>query len=370
MVIPLITSLISNPNTPFEQNRLLPCSLFCFKAGFFERNEIVFKVTDEIKYLPSPGRFFDMYFEDKNLAIFDIETTGLSPQGSKLILSGIITASRGQARFTQLLAENLFEERLVIEETLSILNDADVIVTYNGRSFDMPFLTKRAEACGISVPERFNLDVYLLLRSYSSLGDMLPGLRQKDSEAFLGISRERTDDISGFESVKLFEKYMNTGSFALRDKLLLHNADDIRQLYKLLPIIRSTDIHRAMFCSGFPVEGGFVKGCRLSGRALTVNGILDKSRDYISFPTLETPYSVNAVKKNRSVEVVFPCEKKRNLTYLDSRLILKDAARPLETYPGFEMGYLICSNGDNKYYMEMNLFIKEFFRENLSRVLG
>jgi hypothetical protein len=30
VVIPLITSLISNPNTPFEQNRLLPCSLFCF----------------------------------------------------------------------------------------------------------------------------------------------------------------------------------------------------------------------------------------------------------------------------------------------------------------------------------------------------
>jgi len=30
VVIPLITSLISNPNTPFEQNKLLPCSLFCF----------------------------------------------------------------------------------------------------------------------------------------------------------------------------------------------------------------------------------------------------------------------------------------------------------------------------------------------------
>ena len=32
VVIPLITSLISNPNTPFEQNKLLPCGLFCFTA--------------------------------------------------------------------------------------------------------------------------------------------------------------------------------------------------------------------------------------------------------------------------------------------------------------------------------------------------
>ena len=30
VVIPLITSLISNPNTPFEQNRTHPCVLFCF----------------------------------------------------------------------------------------------------------------------------------------------------------------------------------------------------------------------------------------------------------------------------------------------------------------------------------------------------
>jgi hypothetical protein len=35
VVIPLITSLISNPNTPFEQGKLLPCSLPCFLAKFF-----------------------------------------------------------------------------------------------------------------------------------------------------------------------------------------------------------------------------------------------------------------------------------------------------------------------------------------------
>ena len=44
MVIPLITSLISNPNTPFEQNRLLPCSLFCFLC--FLRKLQFFRVPD------------------------------------------------------------------------------------------------------------------------------------------------------------------------------------------------------------------------------------------------------------------------------------------------------------------------------------
>lgn len=36
VVIPLITSLISNPNTPFEQSRLHPCGLFCFYPEFLK----------------------------------------------------------------------------------------------------------------------------------------------------------------------------------------------------------------------------------------------------------------------------------------------------------------------------------------------
>jgi hypothetical protein len=34
VVIPLITSLISNPNTPFEQDKLHPCSLSCLYGHF------------------------------------------------------------------------------------------------------------------------------------------------------------------------------------------------------------------------------------------------------------------------------------------------------------------------------------------------
>ena len=45
VVIPLITSLISNPNTPFEQSRLRPCRLLCFFyyhiQSLFDKNWLI-----------------------------------------------------------------------------------------------------------------------------------------------------------------------------------------------------------------------------------------------------------------------------------------------------------------------------------------
>ena len=328
------------------------------------------KITDNTVLLTSPGRTFDTYFEKQNLAVFDIETTGLNPTSSRLILSGIISVNSSGAVYTQLLAEDLSDEKHVIEETCSVLSKADIIITYNGRHFDIPFLKKRASAYGISVPDKYNLDLYTLVRDYSALGNMLSGLKQKNIEEFLGISAFRSDTISGYESVKLFERYLNTGSFALRDKILLHNADDIRQLYRLLPVIRSTDFHKAMFRTGFPVRQGYIRSCRLSGKNLIIKGILNTPCDYISFPTADAPYSVRAVRSDKSIEVIFPCESAKGVTFLDAlRILGEDVSAAFERLPGVESGYLICSAGNEISYMEINIFVKEFFNRCVSHML-
>lgn len=326
------------------------------------------KIERTTEFYPSLGKTFDMYFSDKKLCIFDIETTGLNPASGRLILSGMITVSDNRAAFTQLLAENISDEEEIIRRTCLLLDKSDVIITYNGRHFDVPFLTKRASVYGIDVPLKYNFDLYMLISGYSSLRQMLGGLKQKDIESFMGIDGSRDDRISGLESVKLFEKYLNTGSFALRDKILLHNADDIRQLYRLLPVIRSTDIHRAISRLGFPVQGGFVSGYTLSGRCLTVRGFLEDAMDYISFLSVDMPYSVRISSRDSSAEVVFDCAREKNLTFLDAQLILGGSTDTLSGYPGFESGYLICSSDNNTNYTEINLFIRDFFSKVLPRI--
>lgn len=55
----------------------------------------------------------------------------------------------------------------------------------------------------------------------------------------MGLSDSRKDSISGAESVELYLEYKKCQDQSLKEKLekkiLLHNHDDLLQLYKLLP---------------------------------------------------------------------------------------------------------------------------------------
>ena len=47
-------------------------------------------ITDHIQIPVYRSKLFDLYFGGKSFAVFDIETTGLSPANSKVVLTGIL----------------------------------------------------------------------------------------------------------------------------------------------------------------------------------------------------------------------------------------------------------------------------------------
>jgi DNA polymerase elongation subunit (family B) len=115
-----------------------------------------------------------MYFGGRSLCIFDIETTGLYPRRDQLILSGLISIDNNLATVTQYFAEDPSQEKAVVDATLKQLALSDVIITYNGRSFDLPFLQARAKRYRLPAPASFcDLDLYTVLRYHSDLKDML-----------------------------------------------------------------------------------------------------------------------------------------------------------------------------------------------------
>ena len=215
------------------------------------------KIVDEIytedkfKHIP-----FDFYFAGKKGAVFDIETTGLSPKNSALILSGfVIPQEDGRFLCRQIFAESLDDEALVIEQTLDILNKLDYIITYNGISFDIPFLEKRMRKLGI--PENdmpYNLDMYKVIRNFSDIGRFTPNLKQKTVESYMGLWQERADEIDGGLSVELYASYLLDRDPECERKILLHNADDVKQLYRLLKALPQCDVHQAMCTTGFPLN--------------------------------------------------------------------------------------------------------------------
>lgn len=328
------------------------------------------KIVSDLHIDIYASRIFDMYFKGKKLAVFDIETTGLSPACCKVILSGIMLIEKDSCRAIQLFADRDEDEKEILRHTLDILSSADVLLTYNGRHFDLPFVEARAKRHGLKdfrLP--YNLDLYLVVYGHSPLRQMLPSLKQKSLESYMGLSSGRSDKISGGESVELYDRYMRTHAFDLEQKILLHNYDDILQLYKLLPVIEKTDFHRAMFKLGFPAGSLQIKQISLSGRDLHVSALQGSlPQDYISFPTADRPYSLLMNKAEASLELTIPCEVQSGALYFDAQALLGQRISEIEKYPSVTNGYLIVSDNGNIHHMEINAFLLAFSSALASRL--
>ena len=224
--------------------------------------------------------FFDTYFKGMKYAIFDIETTGLSPKNCQVILSGfVIPTGNGNFQMIQYFAETLSDEAEVLIATMKILENVDFIITFNGQSFDIPFVEKRVNALNINSFKKpsqvYNLDIYRLVRKFSDVKKFVPNLKQKTLENFLGLYTTRDDQIDGGKSVDQYFEYLATKDPELERTILLHNSDDVKQLYRLCNILKKVDFHQAMANVGFPCNAttieniSLIRGMfRLTGRTL------------------------------------------------------------------------------------------------------
>lgn len=206
---------------------------------------------------------FDRYFGGLKVGVFDIETTGLSPAGSRLILSGFLIRGPEGATVKQYFAESLWDEEEVLDRTLETLSELDAVITYNGKGFDLPFVDARRQRMrpvpGLlsgSDPYPYNLDLYLVVRKFSPIRQFLPNLKQKTLEDFMGLWEGRDDRISGGESASLYMDYLISRDGDIEKMILLHNRDDVVQLARLLRVLEKTEMHKAMFNLGFPVTAG------------------------------------------------------------------------------------------------------------------
>lgn len=321
-------------------------------------------VTENLTLSPYTSKIFDMYFGGRTFAVFDIETTGLSPARCKVILSGILLRDETGCRVIQYFADRPEDEKEIIEKTLKVLSDVDYIVTYNGKHFDLPFMEVRGKKYGITFnPAIYNLDLFLVVQGHSALRESLPNLKQKTIEIFMGLADSRADEISGGESVALYEQYMQSHAFALEKTILLHNHDDLIQLYKLLPVISKTDFHRAMYKLGFPAGRFLIQKIAMKGRELHVTGRqLTGLCDYISFPTAQKPCSLMMNSAGGTFSLAIPCESQAGALYFDAAALLDGETASIEKYPSVVDGYLIVSDQGKVNAMEINGFLLEFLQ--------
>ena len=119
------------------------------------------RITDYVsnRYPKShPSSLYSSCFTpNENLLFMDIETLGL--KGVPLILIGVARVESNHILVDQYLLRNLNEESAALEAFVSHVDDDTVFVSFNGQTFDVPYIENRLRHHGLKENiQRYHLD--------------------------------------------------------------------------------------------------------------------------------------------------------------------------------------------------------------------
>jgi uncharacterized protein YprB with RNaseH-like and TPR domain len=178
--------------------------------------------------------------ELSRLAFFDIETTGLAGgTGTYVVIAGLGSYERAAAgeplafRMRQYFLADIAGERAMLAMLGDDLRRFDGLVTYNGRTFDVPFVETRLTLSRLPSPypdlAHFDL-LHPVRRLYRH---RMPSCRLADAERRL-LRVERPDDVPGSLIPQLYFDYLRAGRIAPLRGVMRHNADDVLSLVGVL----------------------------------------------------------------------------------------------------------------------------------------
>lgn len=167
----------------------------------------------------------------KESLFFDIETTGLNPKNSKIVMIGVMYLENNSFNLKQLFSEENSENQ-VIYEFLALLKKKKYIITYNGNSFDLKFIKYRSKYHNLqlSLENKCLIDLYSIFRKNSNRFKT-KNLKLKTMEEFLGIKRK--DNISGKDFIRLYNSYLLKPKIEYLELMWLHNYEDVVNLPEL-----------------------------------------------------------------------------------------------------------------------------------------
>lgn len=180
----------------------------------------------------------------EDIFFVDIETTGLSPKNSDIYLIGVAYYDKGNWHICQFFAENSSQEEEVLKAFSAFISSFKIAIHFNGDRFDIPFIRNKLEKYGLKDPfeEMSSLDIYKEIKDYKrQLG--LMDCKQKTIELYLGIMRE--DKYDGGKLIPIYKKYTESKDSEFLKLLMLHNFEDVKGMFELLPMLR----YKAFFLS-------------------------------------------------------------------------------------------------------------------------
>jgi len=171
-----------------------------------------------------------------DLLFMDIETCGLA--GSPIFLVGMMSYADGDLHFTQCLARDYSEEPAICQAFADRLAAAGVLVTFNGKAFDMTLLRERSAFHGIALPGPREMPPHLdlLHESRRCWRGQVENCRLQTLERHF-CRRSRAGDIPGAMIPEVYHRFVATGDARRIGDVLHHNVLDLLTMAQLLVAI-------------------------------------------------------------------------------------------------------------------------------------
>jgi uncharacterized protein len=160
----------------------------------------------------------------------DLETLGFFSR--PIILFGLAEFRDGKLVVLQYLVRNMEEELAALTETIEHIRKKPVVVSYNGKAFDLPYLVSRSAFYGTS-PVQAGLHVDLLHISRRMFRGMVQDCRLATIEHHV-LDNSRSVDIPGSLVPEFYESYQRTGNPGPLIPVVDHNREDVVTLARLL----------------------------------------------------------------------------------------------------------------------------------------
>lgn len=168
--------------------------------------------------------------------VVDIETGGFS--GTPVFLIGVVLLDQRPLCVRQLLARDYPEEVSILCALAELAAGRDTWITFNGRSFDEPFLRDRATLHRVDLPPvQMHIDVLHAARR--AWRGQLPNFRLGTLEECI-LKRPRVGDIPSSDVPELFHHFIRTGNAGPLRGVLEHNRIDL---------VSSTELFVRLSCS-------------------------------------------------------------------------------------------------------------------------
>ncbi|MGD9569009.1 MAG: ribonuclease H-like domain-containing protein [Sedimentibacter sp.] len=286
----------------------------------------------------------------------DIETTGLSREYSNIISITVLLSEKGRSYIHQIFCEYKIDEPEALKYLKDLIKTKKYIITYNGNTFDIPFLESKFQKHNIN----FDLELFIKIDLYNWIRQLknkfeIENFKLKTVEKHFNIKRE--DTLCGKDIITLYEAYRIEPRKEFSYLIMQHNYEDVFNL----PILFNNIIN--MYDNVLSYKGLIVKinnedfKIKKNSLICKFNILSNYSTDYVH-PAINFNLKVNSLAQTMKLDIPVGFYKNDNIKefyFIDSN------EYNIKTYTaidGIKRNLMPVKFNDKIFYNNINNLVK------------